>query len=82
VSLLFKDRILAGTIAGMIASLIKDIPNLLLWKLGIVKFTYFALASSALVSAKDSTTISGWVIGIMVDIITGGALGLTIYLLV
>jgi len=78
---MLKDRILAGTIAGMIASLVKNIPNLLLWKLGIINFNYIALASSALVSVKDSGTTLGWIIGIMVDIITGGTLGLLIIFL-
>lgn len=75
---MLKDRILAGTIAGMIATLIKDIPNLILWKLGVVEYTYFHLGSAALVSPQNAGTSIGLVIGIVVDIITGGTLGLLV----
>jgi len=33
---MFRDRILAGSIAGMLAALVKNIPNYVLWKMGIV----------------------------------------------
>ncbi|MFA5820401.1 MAG: hypothetical protein WC854_14140 [Bacteroidales bacterium] len=78
---MLKDRILAGTIAGMIAALAKDVPNLILWKLGIVKYSYFTIAASSLLRPQDTTSILGWVLGIIVDIITGGTLGIVIIFL-
>lgn len=78
---MLKDRVLAGTMAGMIAALIKDVPNYLLWKFGIVKSLYFHLASSALISPKLVDTPIGLALGITVDIITGGTLGLLLIFL-
>ncbi len=75
---MLKDRILAGTIAGMIATFIKTTPNIILWKMGIVDHLYFHIASSALIRPEDVDTIWGLMIGIIVDIITGGTLGLLI----
>jgi len=73
---LLKDRILAGTIAGMIASIIKTISNLILWKMGVIKHLYLFIASAALIRPEDATTVLGVILGVVVDIITGGTLGL------
>lgn len=79
---MLKDRILAGTIAGMVATLFKYVPNIILWKMGIVQNLYFHIASSALIRPEDVKTVWGLILGVVVDIITGGALGLLIiYLL-
>lgn len=79
---MFKDRILAGTIAGMIATLFKDIPNIILWKMGVVKHLYLYIASSVLIRPQDVTTVWGLVLGVAVDIITGGTLGILIIYLI
>lgn len=78
---MLKDRILAGTMAGMIAAIIKSVPNIILWKLGIVKHLYFHLASSALVRPEDVDTVLGLILGVVVDVITGGTLGVLIIFL-
>ena len=78
---MLKDRILAGSIAGMIATLIKSIPNLILWKLGIVKYLYFHLAASALIKPTSVHTTLGLIVGVVTDVITGGSLGIiTVFL--
>lgn len=73
---MLKDRILAGTIAGMAATLVKDAPNLILFKLNIVKYTYFQLAASSLLLPQDVNCTSGLIVGIAVDLITGGSIGI------
>lgn len=78
---MLRDRILAGTIAGMLATLVKDIPNYILWKMGIVDYLYFHLAASALIRPEDVDTLWGLVLGLVVDIITGGTIGLLIIFL-
>lgn len=78
---LLKDRIIVGTIAGMIATLFKDIPNYILWNLSVVKYLYFHLAASALLDLKDVYSIYGIILGIVIDVINGGALGLIIMFL-
>ncbi len=78
---MLKDRILAGSVAGMIATLVKAVPNFILWKLGIVKYLYFQVAASALVTPQDVNTTLGLVVGFITDIITGGSLGLLIVFL-
>ncbi|KJS87823.1 MAG: hypothetical protein JM58_02970 [Peptococcaceae bacterium BICA1-8] len=75
---MLRDRILAGTIAGMIATIFKTIPNIILWKMGIVQHSYLHLAAAALISPQDVNTPLGLIIGVAVDIITGGTLGLLI----
>jgi len=77
---LLKDRILAGTVAGMIATLIKSIPNIILWKLGIVKYFYLHIAASAMLGPEDVQAPLGLVVGFIVDIITGGSLGILVIL--
>ncbi len=79
---MLKDRILAGTMAGMTASFLKTIPNIILWRMGVVEHMYLFIASSALISPEDVTKVWGLILGVVVDIITGGTLGLLIiYLL-
>lgn len=75
---MLKDRILAGTMAGMIATLFKTIPNVILWKMGIVQHLYLHVASAALIRPEDVNTVWGLILGVTVDIITGGTLGLLI----
>ncbi len=78
---MLKDRILAGTIAGMIAAMVKNIPNIVLYKLGVVHVLYLYIASAALIRTQDINTSLGLILGVIVDIITGGTLGLLIIIL-
>ncbi|PKM80807.1 MAG: hypothetical protein CVU89_11705 [Firmicutes bacterium HGW-Firmicutes-14] len=75
---MLRDSILAGATAGMAATLIKNIPNLILWKTGIVEYIYFHLAASALISPNEVGSPIGLLVGVVVDIITGGTLGILI----
>lgn len=72
---MIKDRIVIGSMAGMIATLFKDLPNYILYRLGIVKCIYAHLAASAHLSGSDVYTAIGSIIGFLADIITGGAIG-------
>lgn len=78
---MLKDRVLAGAVAGMVASAIKDIPNIILWKMDVVKHLYFYLAASALIDPKQVDTAMGLILGIVVDMITGGSLGIILVFL-
>ncbi|MCL6589391.1 MAG: hypothetical protein K6U80_05485 [Firmicutes bacterium] len=72
---MIKDKILIGSMAGMIATLAKDLPNLFFYKLGLVNYLYSHLAASAHLAGKDIYTPVGYILGILADIITGGAIG-------
>ena len=73
---MIKDRVVVATIAGMIASVIKDIPNFIYYKMGLVKVLYANLAASAHLIPSDLNTTIGYTIGFLGDTITGGAMGL------
>jgi hypothetical protein len=78
---LLKDRILAATIAGMIATMVKTVPNYFLWKFGVVKYFYLHIAASAMVLNRDIDSFTGLAVGFIVDIIMGGTLGIIIIML-
>ena len=61
--------------AGMIATLIKDISNLIFYLFKVVNVLYFQLAASAHLLPADINTPIGYIIGIFSDIITGGSIG-------
>lgn len=75
---MLKDSFVSGTIAGMIATIIKATPNFLLWKFGIVKYLYLHIAASAIISPPDIDTFLGITLGFISDVLTGGAFGLLI----
>lgn len=72
---MIKDRILIGSVAGMIGSLFKDLPNFILYKLGVVKYLYAHLAASAHLHEADVYSPIGILIGFLGDTMTGGAIG-------
>ncbi|MGE5604186.1 MAG: hypothetical protein ACM3YE_00660 [Bacteroidota bacterium] len=72
---MIKDRILVGSLAGMIGSLFKDMPNFFFYKLGLVKYLYAHLAASAHLDEAGIYTPLGLIIGFLADTITGGAIG-------
>lgn len=72
---MIKDKILIGSTTGMIATLAKDIPNFIFYKLGVTKYLYWHLAASTHLTGKDIYTPLGLIIGLLGDIITGGAIG-------
>lgn len=78
--MVFRDKVLAGTIAGMVASLFKDLPNFILYKLNIVHYLYLHFAASAQLFPGDIDSNIGYIIGFLADIITGGAVGFTLIL--
>ncbi len=78
---MLKDRILAGSIAGMIATLVMAVPNFVLWKFGIIKYLYFHVAASALTLPHNISTPLGITVGIIADVITGGTIGIIAILL-
>ena len=73
------DGILASTLAGMAATLLKDIPNFILFQLGLIKTIYWFMAASVFMLPKDSITPIGLTIGGVADIILGGTLGIVIF---
>lgn len=70
-----KDRVVIGSIAGIIGSLCKDLPNFILYKMGVVKFLYAHLAASAQIDQREVYSAAGWMMGFLADMITGGAIG-------
>lgn len=77
---MLKDQILAATVAGMIATPFKTGINLILWKSGVVEYFYLHIAASALLLPQDVETPLGLVTGFIIDIITGGSMGILIIL--
>lgn len=77
---MIKDRILVGSLAGMIGSLFKNMPNFFFYKLGFVKFLYVHLAAAAHLDEAAIFTPLGLIIGFLTDTITGGAIGVAIIL--
>ena len=75
------DGVLIGTMAGMIASVIKSISNLAFYHFGLVKITYLQMAASVFVSPHEVNVPFGVTIGVAADLIFGGALGLTILII-
>lgn len=74
-----KDPILIGTVAGMLAALIKDIPNYIFFRFGVIHVTYWTLAASAFIRASDLDRPTALIIGAFTDIIMGGILGVLIW---
>ncbi|MGE5550492.1 MAG: hypothetical protein ACM3ZC_08165 [Bacteroidota bacterium] len=75
------DGVLAGTMAGMAATLVKDVPNYSLYRLGWVKLTYWHLAASVFVAREDIGSPLALVVGAAADIIVGGVLGMVLLLI-
>ncbi|MDK2824083.1 MAG: hypothetical protein PWQ67_1924 [Clostridia bacterium] len=75
---LLKDSIISGTVAGIIATVIKAIPNFILWKFGVVKYLYLHIAASAIIFPQEISTPLGITLGIIADLLTGGTFGLLI----
>lgn len=73
---MLRDKVLAGSIAGIIATLFKAIPNIILWKLNIVPALYIQIAASSLILPTDVSSPIGLVIGLIADLITGGTIGI------
>lgn len=61
--------------AGMIATVFKDASNLSFYGLQVIDQLYFQLAASAHLLPEDVNSVPGYIIGILSDIITGGAIG-------
>lgn len=72
---MIKDRILAGSIAGIIGSLFKDLSNFILYKMRVVEHLYAHLAASAHLNEAGIYSPMGYIIGFVADMITGGAIG-------
>ena len=72
---------LIGTMAGMIASVIKSCSNLAFYHFGLVKVTYLQMAASVFVSPRQVNTPFSVAIGVAADLILGGMLGMTILLI-
>ncbi|HEX7713010.1 MAG TPA: hypothetical protein VF531_03230 [Bacillota bacterium] len=70
-----KDKVVISSIAGIIASLFKDLPNFILYKLGVVHYLYAHLAASAHLLPDGVYFPLGWIIGFLGDTVTGGAIG-------
>lgn len=77
---MIKDRILVGSLAGMIGSLFKDMANLFFYKLGFINCLYIHLAAAAHLDEAAIFTPLGLIIGFLADTITGGAIGVAIVL--
>ena len=75
------DGVLVGTIAGMIATLVKDLLNLVLFLFGVVELTYWQLAASTFLRPGLCSSPGGLLVGAMADIILGGVLGMIIVLI-
>lgn len=65
----------------MIATIAKDLPNFILFRLGMVKITYWQMAASTFLPVHDTSTSAGLIIGAAADIILGGGLGMIIVLI-
>lgn len=72
---MIKDKIVIGSMAGMIGTLFKDLPNFILYKLGVAPYLYANIAASAHLVPADLYSPLGYIIGFLADIITGGAIG-------
>jgi hypothetical protein len=72
---LIKDKVVISSMAGMIGTLCKDLPNFILYKLGIIHYVYAQLAASAHLEPKNICSLLGYIIGFLADITTGGAIG-------
>jgi hypothetical protein len=82
VNLLFKDRIVLGSLAGMISGLIKNIPALILFKLEFIKFTMIHIAASVMYKPEIVFTPLGFITGVVGDTVTSGMLGIvTVFVL-
>jgi len=75
-----RDVIVMASAAGMIASLAKDAPNMILYWLGAAKVLYWHLAASAIVRPRYVYTLLGVIVGALADLALGGALGILILL--
>lgn len=75
-----KNALIVGATSGMIVGIIKNIPNIILYKLGIVNYSYIILAAS--IHFKNANFgISEYIIGIITDTLTAGILGILIFII-
>jgi hypothetical protein len=72
------DGVLLATVAGMLASLAKDVPNFILYRLGVHHVLYWRIAATTFVQPGDAGSVAGQIIGCAADIILGGTIGLII----
>ena len=77
---MIKDKVVISSIAGIIGTLCKDLPNFILYKLGVVHYLYAQLAASAHLTPENINSPLGYIIGFLGDITTGGAIGVVIIL--
>ena len=70
-----KDKVLISSAAGIIGTLCKDLPNFILYKLGIIHCLYAQLAASAHLKPENIYSPLGYIIGFLADLTTGGAIG-------
>jgi hypothetical protein len=70
-----KDKVIIGSVAGMIGTLFKDSLNLILYRLNVVPILYAQLAASAHLEPDRLYRPLGYIIGVVADIATGGAIG-------
>lgn len=65
----------------MAAALLKDIPNYLFCRLGVIDLSYWRLAASTFVLPRDAGRPLSLALGGMADIILGGVLGVIVLLI-
>ncbi|HBE76311.1 MAG TPA: hypothetical protein DDW65_00790 [Firmicutes bacterium] len=73
---MIKDKIVISSVAGILGTLCKDLPNYIYYKLGIIHYLYAQLAASAHLEPKNICSPLGYIIGFLADIATGGAIGI------
>ena len=72
------DGVFLATLAGMLAVLAKNVPNFILYRLGVHHVLYWKIAASTFVQPADTGSVVGLIIGAAADIILGGTLGIII----
>ncbi len=79
---IFNDRIMTGTLIGLISNIPKQILDFILYKNGFSQFFCWHVTGGTLISEKWLDTVNGVVIGAAMDFLFAGFLGvLMVYFL-
>ncbi len=73
---MIKDRVTLGFIVGLIGALAMELPGLLLYKLGIIKYLALHIAATAFIADKFVFTPAGVIVGLFANCFTGGVVGI------
>jgi hypothetical protein len=73
---MFKNKVFLGVFAGLTASIVKDAVNQALYSLKLIKILFAHYAAGVFISAKETNSLLGIVVGYFIDFGLSALLGI------